>query len=245
MQIEMSTTVFTHTSFTSTFATNRGGDHRIVYSRKAFATVTLQAATPGSLTNVITLDSPYTYNPAMGNLLIEFDIANQPAGNYEVDWSSSGYFGYHSNVGTACNGLSATSSGGGLGGNIVFNVSGGTPSGLGFYFLGSALLGAPLPVPGNPGCFLYQNLPIVLVVTLSGGGAGQQAFVAPADKGLRLVTVYGQFAIFNSTLTNVNMTQSRAVILGDRYSCSSLSASTTSATTGSILRFEAPVIILN
>jgi hypothetical protein len=245
LQVEMSTTPFTNATFTGTFAANRGGDHRVVYNRKVFAAPLVPPATPGALVAPIVLDSPYTYDPAQGNLLIEFDIANQPAGAYDLDHTTAGYGGYHSNVGNACNGLSANSSAGGLGGNLIFNVSGGPNAGIGFFLLGYSLLTPALPVPGNPGCSVYQNLPVITVATLNGSGNGTLGLQVPADRNLRLVTVYGQFAIFNATLTNVNTTQTRAVILGDRYECGSLVATSNTAATGSIQRFVAPVIRLN
>ena len=119
-------------------------------------------------------------------------------------------------IGTACNGTSAGSTGGGLGATVTWSMTGGQPSGVALHVLGIQLFPAPVPIPGNPGCNLYNTLEFLSVVPLTATGTGTVTFPIPNDPSLRAANVFGQYAAINAS-QNFDTTQSRQVTIGAVY----------------------------
>lgn len=70
VRISLSTTVRgdeTGTTLGSSFADNIGADQTLVYS----GALTLTTTSPGSFDYLVTLDSAFTYDPSLGNLLLD------------------------------------------------------------------------------------------------------------------------------------------------------------------------------
>jgi hypothetical protein len=211
LQISLSTTAVTVGTATTTFATNHGANLSVAYTRKLTSLNATLAMTPGQYGGPFLLDTPFMYVPSQGNLIIDFDVASQPAGVWTMDTPFT-TAGVHAAIGTACNGLTGSSTGGAIGGPLSFTMANGMANGVAIHLLGSSLFPQPIPVPGNPGCQIYNDFLILSVVNLTATGAGTQQFTVPAQSSLRGGVVYGQFASVNAAL-NVDTTQSRQVTL--------------------------------
>jgi hypothetical protein len=212
LQISLSTTAVTVGTATSTFANNHGANVSVAYVRKLTSLNAVTPTTPGGFGGAWPLDVPFPYDPAAGNLLVDFDVASQPAGSWSMDTPFT-TAGTHVTQGTGCNGAAASSTGGALGGPLTFTLSaGGTPNGVALLLAGFNLFPAPIPVPGSPGCNVYNDFPILVAATLSGTGVGSVPLTVPPDASLRGGIVYGQFAAITAAL-GVNTTNSRQVTL--------------------------------
>jgi hypothetical protein len=70
VQVSLSTTSATPTTLSADYAANRGPDNQVVFS----GVLSFTALGNGSFDFVINLTSPFTYNPANGNLLLDVDV---------------------------------------------------------------------------------------------------------------------------------------------------------------------------
>lgn len=199
LQISLSTTATTVGTASSTFAANHGPNLVVAYARKP---TNLAATSPqqpvGGFGGPFVLDTPFVYDPAAGNLLIDFDVASQPAGTWAMDTPYT-TAGTHASAGTGCGGLVASSSGGALGGPLTLSLSGAAPLQPATLFVGLSLLPAPLPIPGTNSCFLYQDIVASASTTISATGAASMPFTVPADARLRGGVLQWQWAALNAS----------------------------------------------
>jgi hypothetical protein len=218
LQITMSTSPFNRQTMTTTFATNHGANQAVVYTRKLSS---VQATTPSFLgqgSGMLPFDAPFVYAPANGSLLIDYDVAATNTTTWSIQSAaSSPTTGRHSTIGTGCNGMNLTSSGGGNGSSLTYTLTGGPANAQGVLLLGTAALPAPVPIPGSPGCFLYQDALIPWNVTLDNAGGYTLPVAYAANPALRGFTLFGQVGVLNTTFARVDTSQSRAVTLTDAH----------------------------
>lgn len=85
-EISMSTLPSPLVGLSSTFASNRGSNEQTVLARQL---LTLPAQTagivPNSFLQPITLTTPFSFDPAVGSLVIEIVVHGQPPGTYSLD----------------------------------------------------------------------------------------------------------------------------------------------------------------
>ena len=103
----------------------------------------------------------------------------------------------HATIGTGCNGLVASSTGGGVGATLTFTSTAGPANAPAVLLIGVMELPAPIPVPNSPACFVFQDFPALLPTTLSAAGAGSVVIPVPMSPAFRSQTVYGQYAVVN------------------------------------------------
>ncbi len=214
LQIEMSQTPTLMATMSNTFANNRGTNHTVVFARRLVSMPATAAQIIGPWTPPFVLDAPFTYDPTGGDsLLIEYDVLSQPAGTWRVDcaWSATGV---HTAIGTGCNGVGSTSSGGQIGGNLTIGCSGGTANAPGALLIGAQEWPVPIPVPNAPGCFSFTSLEVVLPVTLSATGIFSYVIPVPNQQNLLGGPVHGQYAVVNAGFT-IDTSPSRRVFLTD------------------------------
>lgn len=198
LQISLSTTATTIGTASSTFAANHGPNLVVAYARKPTNLPATVSQPIGPYGGPFVLDTPFVYDPAAGNLLIDFDVASQPAGTWSMDTPFT-TAGTHASFGTGCGGLVASSSGGALGGPLTLSLSGAAPLQPATLFVGLSLLPAPLPIPGTNSCFLYQDIVASASTTISATGAASMPFTVPADAGLRGGVLQWQWAALNAS----------------------------------------------
>lgn len=211
LQISLSTTAVTVGTASATFANNHGANVQVAYTRKPTNLAATTTQTPGQYGGPFVLDTPFVYDPSAGNLLIDFDVASQPAGAWPMDTPYT-TAGTHVNIGTACGSVGATSSGGALGGTLVTSMSGGVAYNPGVVLAGLMLWQPPIPIPGTTNCFLYQDVVASASVTLSATGAASLTLAVPPDASLRGVVLYSQWAAINAAF-GLDMSQSRGSTL--------------------------------
>lgn len=214
LQIEMSQTPALMSTLSTTFANNRGTNHTVVFARRLVSMPATTAQIIGAWSPPFVLDAPFTYDPTGGDsLLIEYDVATQPAGTWRVDcaWSATGV---HSALGTGCNGVNATSSGGQIGGNLTIGCSGGTANAPGALFIGTFEWPSPFPIPGSPGCFSFSSLDVVLPVALSATGIYSFVLPVPNQQNLLGGPIYGQYGVVNNSFA-IDTSPSRRIFLTD------------------------------
>jgi hypothetical protein len=218
LQISLSTSPLVRTTLTNTFANNHGTNVTIVYTRKPSAANATTPSFVGQGSGMLMFDTPFLYQPANGSLLVDFDVASQPSGAWSIDSAAaSPTSGRHSTIGTGCNGMTLTSSGGGNAHSLTYTLSGGPANAQGAFLLGTNALPAPLPVPGSPGCFLYQDIAMVLGATLSGTGGASLPITYAANPQWRGFTLFGLAAALNVTAGRVDTSASRALTLTDAH----------------------------
>lgn len=214
LQIEMSQTPTLMSTLSTTFANNRGTNHTVVFARRLVSMPATSSQIIGTWTPPFVLDAPFTYDPTGGDsLLIEYDVASQPAGTWSVDcaWSAAGV---HTALGTGCNGVTATSTGGQIGGNLTIGCGGGTASAPGALFIGTFAWLSPIPVPGSPGCFSFSSLDVVLPVALSATGTYSFVLPVPNQQNLLGGPIYGQYGVVNNSFA-IDTSPSRRIFLTD------------------------------
>ena len=76
LTITLSTTAASESTLSSTFASNTGADSRVVYSGQLTidSTPTIKADGTFVFDQTVTLQTPFAYNPSMGNLLLDVRI---------------------------------------------------------------------------------------------------------------------------------------------------------------------------
>jgi hypothetical protein len=242
LQISLSTTPVTVGTATTTFANNHGTNVSIAYTRKSTSINATTPANPGQYAGALLLDTPFLYHPGQGNLIIDFDSAGQPAGAWTHDTPFTSV-GTHASVGAGCGGLTASSTGGGLGGLATFTMAGGQPNGVGLLILGFSLLPAPIPIPGNPGCNLYNDIVVLIVTNLTATGTASVALPVPADASLRGAMVFGQYGAFNAAL-NVDTAPTRQVTLGGYVVSRIHNTSSNTSPTGTVQSYVGIVLEL-
>lgn len=231
LQIEMSTTSALPSAPSATFATNRGTNHIVVFNSKS---VNLPATTSGFLgtwSGAMLFDTPFTYDPAAGNLLVEFDVSAIGA----TAWSQNVTFtaaGTHFTVGTACGAFAGTSSGGGINATLTYSASAGAPNAPAAFILGASELPVPIPLPGNPGCTVNETLDVTVPVTLTATGTGSQVFTVPNVPLYRGVSLWGQWVELNASNLLDSTVARRAVLQGVHAVGRCYSASSNTATSG-------------
>lgn len=231
LAIGLSTSIRGSANAASLFSSNRGFDHTVAFARRSVAMPATVPGFVGAFAPAFPLDQPFRYDPASGNLMVEFDVAAQPSGGWAVDATFQS-LGVHANVGQACQGLAASSQGGGLGGTLVFTLSGGVTSAPAYLLLGFAELPVPIPVPGSSGCSVANRIDAVLPFHLDAGGAAFLALPLPQERLLRALPVFGQFLVWHPLAQRFETSQSRRVVLGDLYGVARV-YDTTSNTTSS------------
>src|SRR5262249_28230880 len=114
LQISLSTTPATRSTLVATFAANHGTNVSVVYTRKMTSINATTGGWVGGYTGVFAFDTPFLYLPSQGNLIIGPDANPLPAGTWSSDQPAAAVLtsGQHFDVGTACGGLVATSTGG-------------------------------------------------------------------------------------------------------------------------------------
>ncbi|HLU40526.1 MAG TPA: hypothetical protein VK081_14170 [Planctomycetota bacterium] len=207
LEISLSTTSVTVGTASTTFANNHGPNLTVAYVRKMTSVQATMATTPGQYTGPLMLDVPFPYDPAAGNLLIDYDIASQPAGTWTHDTPFT-TAGTHTAVGTSCGGLSASSTGGVLGGSLTLSMSGGVANNPAVLLVGTTVLPTPVPVPGSPGCFLYQDFPVTIPMPLSATGAASLPLSVPPLSFYRGAVILSQWGAANASL-GIETTQTR------------------------------------
>lgn len=214
LRIEMSQTPTTMATLNATFATNRGTNHTVVFARRLVSLPATTSQILGAWSPPFVLDAPFSYDATTGeSLLIEYDVASQPAGTWLVDcaWSATGV---HTALGTGCNGVGSTSSGGQIGGNLLIGVNGGAANAPGALFIGVVEWPVPIPVPGSPGCFSFSSLDVVLPVTLSATGTFSFSLPVPNQQNLLGGPIHGQYAVVSGTPT-IDTSPSRRIFITD------------------------------
>jgi hypothetical protein len=218
LMVSLSASPFTRTTMTTTFAANHGPNLTTVYNRKLTSVVATQPSFLGAGSGMIMFDAPFIYLPANGSLLVDFDVASQPAGTWSIQSAASSPLnGRHSDIGSGCNGLSLTSTGGGSGLTLTYTLAGGPANAPGIFVLATRALPAPIPVPGNPGCNLYQELLVILPVTLNAAGGWTLPLSYPADPGLRGANIFGQLGAINLAANRFDLSQSRVVTITNAH----------------------------
>lgn len=241
LQISMSTTATTVGTASGTFANNHGANLAVVYVRKLTNIAATVPQNPGQYGGVLMLDTPFVYNPAAGNLIIDFDIASQPAGAWSHDTPFT-TAGTHASVGTSCL-PTATSSGGALGGTLTLGMSGGVPNNPAVLVIGTTLFGTPIPVPGNPACLLYHTLDVLLPATLSGTGAASIAIPVPPQRALRGAILYSQWGAVNAAV-NIDTTGARRSTLASWVVLRVHNTASNTSATGTVQNYVGIVIEL-
>lgn len=200
LQVSMSTTPVAVGTASTTFANNHGANLSVAYTRKLTNIAATTPTTPniGQYAGALTLDVPFLYDPAAGNLIIDFDISAHITGAWSHDTPFT-TAGTHTSVGTACGTLVAGSTGGAIGGAYVPSVSGGVANSPAVLIIGSTLFPNPIPVPGNPACFLYHDFAATLPLTLSGTGGATLPLTVPPQSSLRGSSLLTQWAAVNAS----------------------------------------------
>lgn len=243
LQLTLSTTTTTVGTASTTFASNHGANQMVVYTRKLTSVNATVPMNPGQYGGPILFDTPFIYDPAAGNLLIDFDIQSQPAGAWAHDTPYT-TAGTHAAIGTACNGLGGSSTGGALGGVATFTLTGGQQNGIAVHLLGFNRLPQPIPIPGNPGCELYNDINVLSVVNLTATGTGTISYPVPAQSNLRDAVVFGQYGAINAAF-NVDMSQSRQVTLRSWVVLRVHNTSNNASPTGTVQNYVGIVIELS
>jgi hypothetical protein len=231
LQVEMSTTAIRNGTQVTTFAPNRGANHQVVFARRMVSVNAINPTLPGGDLITIVLDAPFMYDPAAGSLLIEYDVASQPAGtiNHDVPFTN---VGIHASLGTGCNGVAASSTGGGNGLALTWTMTGGAANGVALHVLSLNALPGPIPIPGNPACSLLVVPDFLSVVNLTATGTGSFAVTVPTNNDLRGLPVYGQYLPISAAL-NVDATNGRVTYIGGSHGVARVySASSNTALTG-------------
>jgi hypothetical protein len=243
LQITLSTTPVTIGTASTTFANNHGANASIAYVRKLTnVAATVPSMPVGQFSGALALDVPFTYDPAQGNLIIDFDVASQPIGAWAHDTPFT-TVGTHTAVGTACGGLSANSTGGALGGLLTLSMTGGVANNPAVLIIGSTLFPTPIPVPGNPACLLYHDLAVLLPVTLSGTGTASLALTVPPQRSLRGAVLFSQWGAVNAAL-NIDTTQARQSTLASWVVLRVYNTTNNASPTGTIQNYVGIVIEL-
>jgi hypothetical protein len=231
LQIEMSATAALPLTPSTTFAANRGTNHTVVFNRKMVSVPATTPAFVGQWAGPFVLDVPFIYIPTQGNLLVEWDIASQPASAWPQDtaWTT---MGPHVTLGTACSPLASTSAGGDYGGSMTFTVNGGVASASAAFFFGLTALPTPFPVPGNPSCSLYVAPLVVVPLALDASGGSSLAIGLPNDAALRGNVGHAQWAALRSGLIETSIAN-RAVVSGSYVIGRVFSLGSNTAVTGS------------
>jgi hypothetical protein len=223
-------------AMTTNFAANRGANHVIAYTRKL---TNLPATTPafvGQYCGPFPFDVPFVFTPGPGTgILIEYDIAQQPSGTWPMDTPFTGN-GPHVPNGTGCGGFACTSSGGTVGTSVVFTATGGVPNNPAVLVLGDSDLPAGVPLPGAPGCFLWQNT-LAFLNTSIGATNTVVTIPLPQDPTLRGFGLRGQFASIGAQSTLISTNSTRAVLFGQYGVTRIYNNSSNTAATGSIQQF--------
>ena len=187
MAIEMSTTTQPATALSTTFATNRGVNHAIVFTAKPISLPpTPTGGFTGMWTTQMVYDTPFFYVPVAGNLLCEFDVSATATTNYTLDVTFTDN-GHHFSVGAPCSSYAAGSTGGAIGATLTYSCTNGTPNAPAGA-PGSVQVGA---VPAQPfawirGCTVYLD-PFVMVSLpgfLPAGPRWSQQLPIPSDPSL-------------------------------------------------------------
>jgi hypothetical protein len=97
IQVNLSTTSKTPDNLSATFADNVGGDEKVVFPAAAVSFSTSVAGSPDgpqAFDLVLTFTTPFLYDPAKGNLLVDITNASgtshSPANDQEIDAVSTG-----------------------------------------------------------------------------------------------------------------------------------------------------------
>jgi hypothetical protein len=204
VEIRMSHTSVTPATLSTTYASNITGAVTLVYS----GAVSLNAYTSGPLGvaafDPITLQNAFPFDPALGNLLIDivaidpvsastsyFPDTARPAGPWEV-YGQSGAFSAPQldwpkhTVNGSITGGQGNMAGIGIGGQVTYIISSGSPLGGGFPYSGFLLFGAlrhnppiDLTAVGAPGNFLYVDSFAATPFTLMQGPIGGPSWNLP------------------------------------------------------------------
>ncbi len=243
LQISLSTTTATVGTASTTFANNHGANLVVAYTRKPTNLAATTPQSPGQYGGPFVLDTPFVYDPGTGNLLIDFDVASQPAGSWPMDTPYT-TAGVHATVGTACGSVSATSSGGALGGTLVTSMSGGVANNPGVVLAGFMQWPSPIPIPGTTNCFLYQDVVASASVALSATGTASLTLAVPPDATLRGVVVYTQWAAINAAF-GLDMSQSRRSTLSSWVVLRVHNTTSNTSGTGTVQNYAGIVIELS
>ena len=198
----------------TTFATNRGTNEVVAFTKKLINTPAFTAADPQPFSIVYKLDLPFTYLTASGNLLIEYVMTVAVAGSLSQDTEFSRPARVTA-VGTPCSTSSQSVTGGtstAATSTLAFNLIGGPPSGVAAHVLGFQKLPQPVPLPFG-GCQLYINPFLVVGVATDPQGAARATY--PIPLGTRSVAgpvVYGQWV--GITATQWDATFAQEVVIG-------------------------------
>jgi len=86
LEIRLSTMPWGVANVRSTFLVNRGADERVVFDRKRVQLPAVAApGTPAAFALQLALDRTFSYDPAVGPLLVELIVHDQPPGAYSLD----------------------------------------------------------------------------------------------------------------------------------------------------------------
>ena len=215
LQIELSTTPVTPMAATGLFASNHGTSRTVVYTRKMTSLNATTAGRIGGWSGRMMFDAPFVYLAAPNaNLLIDYDVASQPASNWQTDTTYLP-LAVHATLGSGCGGLQITSAGGLVGNLLTFDLTSAPPNTPAAVLLGQNELPVPLPVPGNPACSVYQDFPFVIPTTVTPSGNARFGINVPMNDYMRGQAVYCQFAtaLGGQLVTSA----SRRVFLGGQW----------------------------
>jgi hypothetical protein len=171
----------------------------------------------GAGSGMLPFDLPFVYDPAQGSLLVDFDVASQPATTWSIQSAASAPgTARHSDIGTACGGLLLSSTGGGNTYNLTYTLTGGPANAQGVFLFGATLFPVPIPLPGSPGCNVHQNPILALPIALDGAGGYSLPLTYAANPSLRGFTLFGQVGALNPT-SGLVVSQTRAATLTDAH----------------------------
>lgn len=244
LQIEMSATPITRATLSTTFANNRGANHTVVYAQRPTSMPSTAPSILGTLATPFVLDAPFLYDPTAGNsLLVEFGVASQPSGTWTIDtaWSAAGV---HFQVGSGCSSMTATSSGGLIGGALTFTTGGAPANAAGAALLGFTEFPVPIPVPGNPICSLFHTIDASAAVVTSATGAASLPLTVPSNNALKGASIYGQFAAIDPSFL-IFTSPARRVFLTASDECGRVyNLTSNTSLTGTVQGYVAPVLAI-
>ncbi|MCB9882892.1 MAG: hypothetical protein H6832_11260 [Planctomycetes bacterium] len=214
LEIRLSSSRYDIFNASTTFASNRGANEVVAFTKKMINTPAFTAMNPQPFAIVFKLDTAFVYTRLSGNLLIEYVMTQAVSGSLSQDTEFS-RSAVVTAVGTPCVTASQSVSGGtstSASSTLTFSLTGGPISGVAAHVLGFQKLATPVPLPfGN--CPLYINPLLVFGVVTNASGSASMTY--PIPLGTRTTAgpvVYGQWV--GITATSWNSTQAHEVVLG-------------------------------
>lgn len=273
MGISMSHSDRGFATVSSTFSWNRGLDETGVFTIKKvlFPAQASSKTGPRPFNIKFKLDRPFIHRPAAGNLLVEYYILEQPAGDYRLDsglhcLSPSASFGKRD---SSCYWTRKTSTGTEqaylrlksnvsikLGSHIDWTLEDAPPNTPALFMIGNdpkyARWGAlPVPIPlnafGAPGCYLNTDILLVTTALSNSSGTAVASIKIPDNYAFLHQYLHSQALAPQYAANRMGLVFSlghKAEICGPVTDTRIMAIGDLKAETGSILYGDAPVLQL-